>query len=282
MIHKKIQNDKRMRTRLLINGYKHFSKVSACGEDTKVTLENIVKSQNIRYIRRFEFDPYMCEKSYMKPLSKAMRKLKDIQEFNLVIRRLDYQNESNILEPFVMRLTRLLKIRLEMTKVENFDDNGLIRLAWMTGKLFSVREFAHVQVGMDHLSQYAGMHFKKYGRKLKYCTKYRKTFQKSSFITRNEELDSEKTQKLIQSIKDCRCLKEMTFSLSMPQGWLSMSTDVDNSAVVNLKTIASQKHLEKLHLHFCGNPVVLETIQGFSDYLPGIRNLRNFGLSLLK
>jgi len=57
MIYRKIQNDKRMRVRLVVKGYKSFSKLYAAGEDTKVVLDNLSKSRNMKFIRRFEFDP---------------------------------------------------------------------------------------------------------------------------------------------------------------------------------------------------------------------------------
>jgi len=57
MIYRKIQNDKKMRARLVISGYKNFSKVSACGQDTSLTLGNIIRSQNMKYIKKLEFDP---------------------------------------------------------------------------------------------------------------------------------------------------------------------------------------------------------------------------------
>jgi len=117
IIYRKIQNDKRMREKLLAHGHKNFSKLSACGEDTPLTLGNIVKSNNIKYIRKLEFDPYLCEKSYIKPLGKALKKFREMQDINIVIRRLDYLNESNILEPYVIRLLKLRRIRLELTKL---------------------------------------------------------------------------------------------------------------------------------------------------------------------
>jgi len=46
-----------MRARLVIGGYKNFSKLSACGPDTSFTLGNIIRSQNMKYIRKLEFDP---------------------------------------------------------------------------------------------------------------------------------------------------------------------------------------------------------------------------------
>jgi len=75
-----------------------------------------------------------------------------------------------------------------------------------------------------------------------------------------------------------------------------MSTEVDESAVVNLKMIANQKSLEKLYLTFGGyflylgviltgtkrNPVILETLQGLSVALPTLKYLRWLGLEFLK
>jgi len=123
MIYRKIQNDKRMRVRLVVKGYKSFSKLYAAGEDTKVVLDNLSKSRNMKFIRRFEFDPYLCEKSHVRPFAKALKKLKDVKDLNLVIRRLDYADESSILAPYMIRLIRLKKFRIEVTKfVEYLSD----------------------------------------------------------------------------------------------------------------------------------------------------------------
>jgi len=147
IIYKKIQNDKRMRTRLTVNGYKHFSKLSACGEDTPLTLGNFIKSRNIKYIRKFEFDPYLCEKSHIKLLGKAIEKLKNIHDINLVLRRLDYVNESDLLEPVMIRMNKLKKFRLELNRLENLHDEGFIKLARTFGGLYSLRECEQNFVG---------------------------------------------------------------------------------------------------------------------------------------
>lgn len=57
MIYRKIQNEKKMRQKLVALGYKHFSKLAACGEDTPLTLANACRSNNIKYVRKLEFDP---------------------------------------------------------------------------------------------------------------------------------------------------------------------------------------------------------------------------------
>jgi len=56
-MYRKIQNDKKMRRKLVAKGSKNFSKLTAAGEETTLTLRNIVKSRCLKYIRKFEFDP---------------------------------------------------------------------------------------------------------------------------------------------------------------------------------------------------------------------------------
>jgi len=267
--------------KLPVYGFKNFSKFSASGEDTPLILENLLKSHNLKYIKKLEFDPYLCEKSYMEPLKKVVKRYKDIRDINIVIRRLDYTNESDILMPFMMRLTKLLKIRLELTKIEKLNDKGLINLAWSMAKNYSVRECEQIMIGMDHISEFASMHFAKYGRKLILCKKFKKILQRAVVMGRADMSIQGVSAEFLRKIKKCVHFREMDFSVVMPTGWLSMSTEVDESAVVNLKMIANQKSLEKLYLTFGGNPVILETLQGLSVALPTLKYLRWLGLEFL-
>jgi len=234
----------------------------------------------MKYIRKLEFDPYLCDKSHIKPFSKAIRKFKDLRDLNLVIRRLDYMNESNLLKSFMLRLTKIKKIRLELTNIENLNDRGMINIAWMACNLYTIQDCEQVQIGMDHISQFAGMHFAKYGQRMRLCTKFKKILQRASLSTRCDS-QNKIGEGALRKFKGCNHFREMDFSVCMPQGWLSMSTEVDESAVVNLKMITTQKNLEKLYLRFCGNPVTLETIQSLSSSLPSLGKLRSFGLDLL-
>ncbi len=70
-------------------------------------------------------------------------------------------NESDILSPYFSRLTKLRKMRLEMTKygiqgekennilfsIENLNDDGVIKLAWATGKVYTIRECEQIVTG---------------------------------------------------------------------------------------------------------------------------------------
>jgi len=219
IIYRKLQNDKKMRTRLVIKGFKSFSKFSACGEDTQRILENLSKSRNMKFIRKLEFDPYLCEKSYIKLFGKALRRFNDIRDLNLVIRRLDYVDESNILGPFMIRLIRLKKLRLELNKIEKLYDEGFIKLARMYGKLYSLRECEQVVLGMDHISQYASMHTAIYGCKLKLCTKFKKIGQRGNLFIRSDPNCQGLEEKVMKKIKCGNHFRDIEFYLSLQRGW---------------------------------------------------------------
>jgi len=216
IIYRKIQNDKKIRSKLRVSGYKYISKVSACGEDTPLTLHNISKSGCTKYIRKLEFDPYLCEMSHMEPLSRVIKKFKDLTELNIVIRRLDWMNQSNILEPFVIRELKLKKLRFELAKIEKIDDNGVIKLASMFGRLYSVEAFDEYLIGLDQISPFADSHFAKYGRRLKNCRKLKKIIQKSSFMkydTRVIKIG------FFKSLERYPNFTDVDYHVSMPQGW---------------------------------------------------------------
>ncbi len=56
-MYRKIQNDKEMRTKLVAKGYKNFSKLSAAGQETAMTMNKMIRCRSMKYIRKLEFDP---------------------------------------------------------------------------------------------------------------------------------------------------------------------------------------------------------------------------------
>jgi len=278
IIYRKIQNDKKIRSKLRISGYKYISKVSACGEDTPLTLTNISNSRCTKYIRKLEFDPYLCEKSHMKPLSKVVKKFKDLTELNIVIRRLDWMNESDILEPFVIRQLKLKKLRFELTKIENINDNGVIMMASMFGRLYSVQEFDELLIGLDQISPFADSHFAKYGRRLKNCRKLKKIIQKSSFMKYDKRVIPLGFFKRMERYPN---FTEVDYHVSMPNGWLSMSTESDDGPIALMTVVGSQIYLQKLTARFTGNPVTLETMEKLSEILPKLKYLRCLAFEFL-
>jgi len=135
---------------------------------------------------------------------------------------------------------------------------------------------------MDHISQFASMQFAVYGFRLKPCKKFKKTVQRGSSLAL--KIDTRMASLEDKLLKKMRCgshFGDLEFFFSTRRGWLSMSTEVDESAAKNLRMISTQKSLERLYLHFSGNPVTLETIQGLTSGFHQFHRLRNFGLEFL-
>jgi len=57
-----------------MRGYKSFSKLGALGEQTIQTLNIIDKSVPLKFIKDFEFDPYLCETSGLQELRRSFKK----------------------------------------------------------------------------------------------------------------------------------------------------------------------------------------------------------------
>jgi len=165
--------------------------------------------------------------------------------------------------------------------LENLNDDGFIKLAWIFGRLYSLRENEQVLLGMDHLSSFANMHFVYYISKLRMCTKSKKVMQRGPMITKDDKSRPAPETKLIGKMRWMKHIKECSFHVSRTQGWLSMSTGVDESAAKNIGMICQQKSLEKLCLYFTGNPVTLETVQELAIGFPNLTKLQNFALEFL-
>jgi len=183
--------------------------------------------------------------------------------------------------PNVTRLLKLEKIRLELPRTNNIDDQGIIKLAWMYGHCYSARKGEHVVVGLDQITDFAHMHFAKYGRKLIRCQEIKKKIQKKSFLPHGDEVTEkifqQKSLKLPTRVKNVR---EIDISLSVPQGWFSMSTEVDETPLNNMKMISQFRNLVNISFCFSGNPITLETMQVLCEILPQFKLLKQLNLEL--
>ena len=72
---------------------------------------------------------------------------------------------------------------------------------------------------MDDISQFAGMHFAKYGRKMKNCKKLKKVLQRGSLMTRCDSSAQLLGENYIRKMRGCKHFKEMDFAVLMPPGW---------------------------------------------------------------
>jgi len=74
---------------------------------------------------------------------------------------------------------------------------------------------------------------------------------------------------------------EVDYHVSMPHGWLSMSTESDDGPIALMTVVGSQIYLQKLTARFTGNPVTLETMEKLSEILPKLKYLRCLAFEFL-
>lgn len=120
-----------------IKGYKYISKLAIVGPNTDINLKRI--QQSLKLARNLEFDAYLCDSSGLKPLSEVLKILRrTIKNLNIIIRKADRLNETDILAPQLQRLRELKTIRIEFTTEENIDRYGPRVIGKSLSKCYSV------------------------------------------------------------------------------------------------------------------------------------------------
>lgn len=70
---------------------------------------------------------------------------------------------------------------------------------------------------MDHISQYASLHFAIYGIKLRKCKKFKKIIQKNTSDMKCEAKVIE--EGFLKKLRRYDSMKDISLSFCMPQGW---------------------------------------------------------------
>jgi hypothetical protein len=277
ILYTKFQNTPTLREKIVIHGHKYLSKLSASGPGTSQVLKGIKKSQSLKFAPSFEYDPYLCDESYLDLLSKALMKLKHTKDLNLVIRRLDKSDELSKLTKQVKRLLKLYKLRLEAPRTKNMNDQALIEMGKMIGQCYSIQVLDHVTLNLEGITESAHLNCSKNGKRLIRLRHIKRAVQKTE-IVENMCIDLKKVQpSIFRRVK----IKTFDFNFGMPTGWLSMSTDLDSTSMLFLKALAWHQDLQSIRLRFTGNPAVLETMQVLSETVPKIKTLKRFSLEFL-
>jgi len=152
-----LTNSPGTRTKFKLYGYKNFSKLSAAGPYTLQTLQNIIRTPHLRIIQNFEFDPYLCDDSYLTELKLALKKLKTVKKINLVIRRLSNNSprETERLKAIGSNLSKLLrirKIRVEFPKTSNLEECHILTLFSSLQKSYLLKSLEWIIVESPLLS----------------------------------------------------------------------------------------------------------------------------------
>jgi len=155
------------RNRLQIYQYKSFSKVSATGKSTYNVLNHLKNSPSIKTLHSLEFDPYLCDSSYLKDLVQALKKFPRIKHLDLNIPRVDRKNESNILVPFTKRLTTLKSLRINLPSTQNITEDGKIQILEITKRGYFLKRLEVRFVNTMEPSNKFEMQLMDYNRKQK-------------------------------------------------------------------------------------------------------------------
>jgi len=95
----------------------------------------------------------------LKDLCKAFKNIKELKCLNLVLRRLDRVNESDIIIPYLKKQYHLIRLRLELPKTKNINDEGVTNLAKMLGRCSSLKYYEESIVDLENVSPISCMKF---------------------------------------------------------------------------------------------------------------------------
>jgi len=147
IVRRSVPNSKRLRSRLIIEGHKHFNKFVASGEETDKTLIKLQRSGLLKSIYSFEFDPYLSDISCIKAVINTFKRLKETKKINLIIRRVDYTNETDCLNPFLYKIPRMEKLKLSFPQTLNINEEGLMQIARVIGKCYRITSLEYEFIG---------------------------------------------------------------------------------------------------------------------------------------
>jgi len=227
IIRKSIPNSPKLRIKLRANGYKNFSKLAAAGPYTFQTLQNIDKSSSLKFVQKFEFDPYLCNDSYFTELKIALKKLKTVKQIYLTIRRLNQNiNEVNNLKSIgsaLSKLQRLRKIRVEFPSISNLEEPHTLAIYNSLRKCYLLKSLEWIVVESPHMS---AQYFQVFMRLM---TSLRKLEHYKDYMTIKKGIPS-CTEEDLQQYNDSPKvphLKHLEMMYSVTKEWSHMGEDGD-------------------------------------------------------
>jgi len=252
---------------------KLFSKILVSGQNTLTTLEKVQKSPYIRFVGSFEFDPYLCDESGIKPLSKILKKLKLTKSLNLVIRRVKKINESDSIAPYIHRILRMKKLRIEFPSTLNVDKHGIRSISLSLAKCQSLKELEVHLITMPHLSQSMIAEFIKRLRKISQIEKLTlKTWP--IYSVKNEFTDMKMHFPILPK------LKTFHYTQGAQNGWTCLTGDSGEFLSFYIHSFAKAINPVSFYYRFDGYVVTTEAILALIEVLPKFSKLRHFTLEI--
>jgi len=208
---KNLLNSSRLRQRIQIDGDKFFAKLPAAGPETSKIIHVIRRSRSVKWVKKFEFDPYLCDHSHLNDLRKICYKLRDIPWLNFVIRRVDFPHELETITPFISRFSRLRSLRVEFPRTENIHENGFIQLFQAIESCSHLRSLEWKGIEMAARSPISSLAAYNAYLSLKWLTHFKmyETSKKGALL-RHNMTDSDKPEKALKRLKVRKMRKRVT------------------------------------------------------------------------
>jgi len=259
----------RISQQLISKGYKYISKGAITGKSSVSLLKRISQSKCLKTIQNFEFDPYLCEKSGVKPLLRVLNKLKgSIKKMNLIIRRFDEKKELCLLTKCLYRLTLLRELRIELPSTDKMDNRGMKLLAKSLRKCYLLRKVVYHFISLSQVSQVG---FESIALNLCKLRKMEslKAHVKAFYTPQNVCEDISCIAGKMPSLKD------YNLKISRRTGWTSM-TDGSGQFLPSLfRNYPDTMNPTRLSLALDKFPISTETIHELAHSLPQLSNLRH-------
>jgi len=136
-----LPNSSTLRKRIQINQYKNFSKISAAGPHSLRILKHLRNSSCVT--QKVEFDPYLCDSSYLTELSFVLKRFRSIKQLYLIIRRFENNglDEMKKISPNIYKLVRLEKITFEFPSLPNIKEEHILAMHHTLKKCYSLKYF---------------------------------------------------------------------------------------------------------------------------------------------
>lgn len=275
-----LPNSPKIRKKLKINRYKNFSKISASGPNTLQILKHLRNSSYSTITHKFEFDPYFCDSSCLTELNFALKKLKSIKNFSLILRRFakdDGVDQLNRISPNIYKLMRLQKIKLEFPSTSNIEEEHILAMHCTLRKCYLLKSFNWTVTEGPILSVKYFESFLKLMKRLVKLEAFREYFALKKGDTKYGVECSQSFQNPPKFSK----IKNLELNYSADQQWSGMSDNGDLSTELLACYVSRYVRAENFKCRLRKNYISAQDAFIWMKSIASMPSLKHFDIELL-
>jgi len=274
IIRSKLQYSSKLTQKLPIYGPKYISRIAASNEYTVNVLRKMKITTNLKLVHRFDFDSYFSKESGLRQLCQVLPRLRhNLKKLDLTIRKIERENETDILYPFIYRLERAVKIRIEFFNLDGLDQKGLTRIGQAFKKCYLMKE---LEVYLTHLPNIGHQGFHPFSAAI---NKLRQ-IEALTFHVRTAYDPSGKDEGDHMPLKKMKNLKSFDLMATCKTGWMSIKDRADVFLPYFFKSLPEILNPIKFSLSLNKLPLSVDALTELATALPKISGLRILTLEL--